>query len=287
MRAIAIAEDDIERSRQIRRLVDSNPTGGGCESRWGGTSEIPRVLVQYWHSASRIPNDVERCLSSWDVLRDAGFSRLLFHDESAREFLHRHFERRYLAAFDACPHPAMRCDLFRLCYLVARGGFYVDADEKYLGVGVDHLVADDRLKLQPLCYDPAARAMVKWSDVLATRKAPSNWIYYVNNNPLIARPGHPVLALALDRAIRNLLERNPARLRDIQSTTGPGNLSASLVAYALTSCDGPSPNFVLLNDWDLTSSTAWDLSYRRDARNWRTWMRMAPDDPALDALLDD
>jgi hypothetical protein len=28
-----------------------------------------------------------------------------------------------------------------------------------------------------------------------------DWIYYVNNNPLIAPPGHPVLRLALDRAV--------------------------------------------------------------------------------------
>lgn len=285
-RAVALAEDDFERSRYIRRRAHSGLALSGGDRDTPGTLGIPRVLVQYWNSARHIPDDVRRCLNSWDALRDRGLSRLLFDDESARDFLRDNLEGNHVAAFDRCPHPAMRCDLFRLCYLVTKGGVYIDADEVCLGTGLDHLIEDDRLKLQPLCYDSAARSMVRWSDALSAHEPPSSWIYYVNNNPLIAPPNHPVLKLALTRATCKVLGHEPRHTLDIQSMTGPGNLTASLVAYSISSGNAAGGHVVLLNDWDRISHTEWDLDYRRDSRNWRTWVRMAPERRVLQALLD-
>src|SRR5206468_3715503 len=44
-----------------------------------------------------------------------------------------------------------------------------------------------------------------------------NWIFYVNNDPLIAPPAHPVICLALARSTQLLLSHTGDR-RDIQST---------------------------------------------------------------------
>lgn len=277
-----MAENDVERSWHIRQLVGSTAALGGLEPTPRGASEIPRVVLQYWHSAKRIPDDVDRCMATWKSLQDASFDHLLFDDESARDFIQWNLGADHLAAFEQCAHPAMRCDLFRLCYLVAEGGFYVDADDVYLGVGVEHLLADDRLKLQPLCYDSLTREMVKLSELLATHSSPSHWIYYVNNNPLVAPPGHPVLIRALDRATQLLLRNAPAEARDIQSMTGPGNLSASLVAHHLSLGDADGLDFVLLEDWEQTSTTEWDLGYRSDDRNWRRWARSSSDHLRVD-----
>jgi len=150
-----------------------------------------------------------------------GYQRLIFDDTSARRFICDNFSSRHVEAFERCRHPAMRCDYFRLCYLVRLGGFYVDADEVYKGGECDFLFDDDRLKVQPLCYDTTTGEMVGAESFMQRQKAPPGWTYYVNNNPIIAPPDHAVLRSALARASQLLLEGSASRL-GVQSTTGPG-----------------------------------------------------------------
>ena len=98
-----------------------------------------------------------------------------------------------------------------------------------------------------------------------------NWIFYVNNNPLVAPPSHPVVLLALARSTQILLSSTDGR-PDIQSTTGPGNLTASLVRHAVASeLAGTARDFAMLPNWDTISVSRWPLSYRSDERNWRLW----------------
>lgn len=96
------------------------------------------------------------------------------------------------ALFDRCYHPAMQADYFRLCYLSVEGGFYVDADDVCLGTEINRLFDDGRLKVQPLCYDRASGTMVSIADFLRIGAYQPSWIFYVNNNPLIASKRHPV-----------------------------------------------------------------------------------------------
>ena len=229
------------------------------------------MVIQFWHDAGGVPKDVRDCLESWTPLVSQGFKRVFFDDCSARRFIFGRIGHRHAAAFDLCHHPAMRCDFFRMCYLVASGGFYVDADEDYQGGDYEPLFDDDLLKIQPLCYDRVTDSMID-VDVFAQGDEWSpEWTYYVNNNPIIAPSGHPILQMALARATRLILT-NPLSHMDIQSTTGPGNLTASLVAHSITAeCSGAARNFSLLKDWDSVSISRWPLSYRTDERNWRLW----------------
>jgi mannosyltransferase OCH1-like enzyme len=232
---------------------------------------IPKVIVQYWHDSDAIPADVRECLDSWEPLIKQGFMRSLFDDHAARRFISIRFGRLYVAAFDRCHHPAMRCDYFRLCYMFECGGFYVDADEFYQGADCQALVCDNNLKIQPLCYDQLTGAMVETAVFLGSRAHSPAWTFYINNNPLVAPPGHPVLRLALDRSTRLLLSSGRNQL-DIQSTTGPGNFTASLVRHAIDSdLGGKARDFTLLTNWDSVSVSRWPLSYREDDRNWRLW----------------
>jgi mannosyltransferase OCH1-like enzyme len=261
------AEEDAFRCQYMRRLVLENSAPASRLT----ASAIPKVIVQFWHDSEEIPADVRGCLDSWEPLVDHGFERAFFDDRSARLFISRRFGRHYLEAFERCGHAAMRCDFFRMCYLVALGGVYVDADELYQGGAWEPLFRDNLLKLQPLCYDSATGAMVK-ADVFARGDISSpEWIYYVNNNPIITPPGHPILRLALARSTRILMDHPTERL-EIQSTTGPGNLTTSLVAHAIASeGTGAVRDFALLTDWDSLSVSQWPLSYRNDERNWRLW----------------
>lgn len=260
------AEDHQLRSRYIQHLLHTpapRPTPSPL-----GLPTIPRAIVQFWHDLAALPADVEACLNSWIPLTNQGFTRVLFDDEQARQFILTNLGPRYSQAFTLCYHPAMRCDYFRLCYILVIGGFYIDADEVYQHTDCSHLFYDNSLKVQPLCYDMKADTMVHRDLFVEQRQSSASWIFYVNNNPLISPPGHPVVDLALQRATRILL--SSADRPDIQSTTGPGNLSASLVRYDISSkLSGRQPGIVLIPNWEAISISPWTLSYRNDDRNWR------------------
>jgi mannosyltransferase OCH1-like enzyme len=229
---------------------------------------IPRRLIRYWHDPRNLPPDVRACLDSWDRLADAGFEFHMFDDESGAAYIADHYGDHECAAFERCSHPAMRCDYLRMCFVLAQGGLYVDADDALLGDGWKHLFRDNRLKIQPLCYDIAAGGLAPAGDIWRPDLPTEDRVFYVNNDPIAAPPGHPLLRRALSDATAKLL--NDDRYPDIQSTTGPGNLTAALAAHAHElRLAGIPPDFELLRDWDSIAEMRWDLSYRGDARNWR------------------
>jgi hypothetical protein len=110
--------------------------------------------------------------------------------------------------------------------------------------------------------------MVPSKDIWSADLNTAHRIFYLNNDPMIAPAGHAVLRRALARSTDRLL--GGGARPEIQSTTGPGNLTAALVAHAreLALADLPV-DFEFLCDWDSVAETRWDLSYRRDERNWR------------------
>lgn len=263
---ISCAEDDDSRSSYVRSLVQNNhflsaPTLG-CQA------SIPKVIVQFWDDLNCIPKDVQECFKTWEPLVAQGFSRLIFDDRKARNFIFSNFDSTHVQAFDLCYHPAMRCDYFRLCYILSRGGFYIDADEIYQGMDINLFFNDARLKLQPLCYDLDTGSMIEPKVFMINKNHSPSWIYYFNNNPLISPADHPIICLALERATSILI--NSRKRPEIQSTTGPGNLTASLVRHSFSQeLLGAEKDFQILTDWGSMSISPWPLSYRNDARNWR------------------
>jgi len=263
-------EHEETRSRFIRQLtlqqmkVHDRPSAAPLCA----TGAIPRKLVRYWHDPGALPDDVADCLSSWDRLAGEGFELHMFGDASAAAYVAAVHGERGAAAFSLCGHPAMRCDYFRLCFILKEGGFYVDADDVLIGDGWRDLFADETLKLQPLCYDIPAGGMLPAADIWQADLPREGRVFYVNNDPLIAPPGHPVIRRALENATDKLLRRGPAP--EIQSTTGPGNLTSALAAHARElQLSGAPYDFRFLRDWDAIAEVRWALSYRWDERNWR------------------
>lgn len=235
-----------------------------------GQPPPPRVIVQFWDDSSAIPADVQECLDSWSVLEAAGFKRMLFDDVSAAHFIGEHLSDRHVAAFQKCSHPAMRADYFRYAFIFKAGGFYVDADDVYLGGPVDALVDDGRLKLRPLCQDVSTLAMLDARQAaIAEHETPP--VFYVDTTPLIAPAGHPLVAAALECATSNVLSANKSN-RDIQSLTGPVIFTACLVTHAIELEKARAPkDFQILTDWQTVAISKWPLAYRSGQRNWRIW----------------
>jgi len=232
------------------------------------SASIPRRLIRYRHDQSDLPDDVRACLESWNRLADDGFEFHMFDDISGTAYIASNYGDRERSAFARCSHPAMRCDYLRMCFVLAEGGLYVDADDVLLGEGWRSIFRDGKLKVQPLCYDIAAGAMMPSAYIWQSDLPADDRIFYVNNDPIAAPAGHPVLRRALRNATAKLLDDD--RFPEIQSTTGPGNLTAALAAHARElQLAGSPPDFELLRDWGSVAEMRWDLSYRRDARNWR------------------
>jgi len=94
------------------------------------------------------------------------------------------------------------------------------------------------------------------------------WIFYLNNNPLLAAPSHPILEQALENATEALERSVAGELPEIQSTTGPGNLTRSIADFARQQRE-TERTLLVLHDWEDVATSEWPLSYRCDARNWR------------------
>ena len=261
-----LGEDHRARSNYVRKLVQRSSETAQVPASY--LSPPPRRIVQFWNDLGRLPWDVGECMESWKRLEQRGFEHLVFDECSAREFIRMNLGSRYERAFDKCYHPAMQSDYFRLCYILTEGGFYVDADDVYRGAEIEPLFGDGRLKIQPLCYNISTDKMVAPS-VFANPGANSlNWIFYFNTNPLIAIRHHPILERALTNATTSLEREPQGQLPEIQSTTGPGNLTKTIFV-AVTGEDCLEEALLVLLDWEDIATSKWPLSYRSDERNWR------------------
>jgi len=248
----------------------------GVVQRTGEADPLPaaflrgprRTIVQYWDDLGRLPDDVGACIESWKQLEARGFEVRLFDYDGARELIASRLGPRYERAYLRCYHPAMQSDYFRLCYILVEGGCYVDADDVYKGPAIERLFDDGRLKIQPLCYDVETGRMIPQRAFTQPGAHASSWIFYFNNNPLLAVSGHPIIKRALANATAALERATSSGLPEIQSSTGPGNLTRSI--FELAQQDGAMCEALLvLRDWEDVASSQWPLSYRGDARNWR------------------
>lgn len=56
-------------------------------------SQIPKILIQYWHDSRILPEDVNSCVQSWDTwVEENHVTRIMFYDISARAFISKHFD---------------------------------------------------------------------------------------------------------------------------------------------------------------------------------------------------
>lgn len=259
-------ENHQARSNFIRGLVQRSDVPLAASSIF--IQAIPKRIVQFWDDLEQLPEDVHACIETWRKIEEQGFERLLFDKRQARDFIYQNLGLRHKRAFDKCYHPAMQSDYFRLCYVFVKGGCYIDADDVYKGAPIQYLFNDGRLKIQPLCYDTATHMMVPPEIFTKSGANEASWIFYFNNNPLISRSGHPLIEDALEKATSSLEKDVIAGLPEIQSTTGPGNLTKSIFDAANKKNEVEQDLLVLCN-WEDVAISKWELSYRNDARNWR------------------
>ncbi len=261
-----LENEHLARSNFVRELVQRSIGLAATPSLFA--EKIPKRIVQFWDNLDRLPRDVSGCMETWRKAEEQGVERVLYDKRQAGDFIFQKLGIRHKQAFDKCYHPAMQSDFFRLCYIFVEGGCYIDADDVYRGLEIQFLFNDGRLKVQPLCYDMATHMMVPPSLFARPGANASSWIFYFNNNPLVAVGGHPVIEHALNQATLSIENHLKNALPEIQSTTGPGNLTKSIFDIATRNRETERTVLVLSN-WEDTAKSKWELCYRNDARNWR------------------
>jgi hypothetical protein len=262
-----LSKDERNRSNFVRGLVQcTNETAPRLTAQFA--TKIPKRMVQFWDDLNQLPQDVSECMGSWKELEKSGFEIEVFDERAAKEFIRANLGSRYEWAFEKCYHPSMKSDYFRYSYIFVKGGFYIDADDVYHGVAVDHLFADGRLKLQPFCYDVSTAQMVSPAKFVKLGANQLSWIFYFNTTPLIAACNHPIVERALLNATAALEQDASGNLPEVQATTGPGVITRS-VFELLSEENYPEEIFLVAHNWEEASTSKWPLSYRNDKRNWR------------------
>jgi mannosyltransferase OCH1-like enzyme len=165
------------------------------DSRNHPTSPIPQKICQFWDAIP--PDDVQTLMASWLALNPT-YQYICFSDQQAQAWLEVEFGREVLDAFRRARIPAQKADIFRLAYLVAKGGIYVDADDRCL---------------KPLnsFLSPFATLAVHQEDYGS-----------IGNNFIASVPEHPVLMRALELAVV-AMRREDHDL--VWLSTGPGLLT--------------------------------------------------------------
>jgi hypothetical protein len=220
---------------------------------WHAAAGVPAVparlpLLQFWHDPEP-PADVLAVMQSWPRLNPA-LEPARFDEWSARGFLAAEGGSDLAALFDACHHPAMQADLFRLVFLHRHGGLYVDADER--------------------CRRPVPDLIGRMNNLAIAAPYSDELPFYVNNAILLAEAGSPVLALALEEARRGIAASLAAGKRpSIWNHTGPGALTRAIARHAAAG-GGASIGLIELRYLRSFSETADELAYKsQPGGDWR------------------
>jgi tetratricopeptide (TPR) repeat protein len=159
------------------------------------TTLMPRNIVQFWNE-KEIPIPVMKIMQSWKDVNPS-FHYQVFDDQSAEEFLDRHFSSDTVKAFKMANHPAMRADLFRLAYLYECGGICSDADD--------------------LCINPINGFIDAGLDLILLQEPTGT----IANNFLAVNSKHPFVQFALTNIVNNIVNKAGG----IWFVSGPGALT--------------------------------------------------------------
>jgi tetratricopeptide (TPR) repeat protein len=139
---------------------------------------IPPRIIQYWDKPIP-PQEISDLMRSWRDMNPQ-FGYLLFDDAAVLDLLRVKHSPEVVRAFVRAREPAQRADIFRLAYLATEGGYYADAD--------------DLCHANINAFVPPGATFVTYLEDYGT----------LGNNFIGAVPGHPVITLALRRAVESL-----------------------------------------------------------------------------------
>lgn len=225
---------------------------------------IPKHVVQFWDSPDP-PDDVRAAMDGLRAI-NPDFTFQLECDASARAFIQDHYGAEITALYDACPHPAMRSDFWRLCHLNLKGGIYIDAD----------VVA--RAPLTDITRGTDFRTLLSYS-------VGSPWC--LDNDVLIQEAGHPLMRHIMEtmfQRVRHVLETGS--FENVWVSTGPGAMVVGTMNWIARALHGHEIPFSGINRFlsiaglafvphpqvEQTLDTCAPFAYQNTDANWREFL---------------
>ncbi|GAB0115759.1 tetratricopeptide repeat protein [Acidisoma sp. C75] len=165
-------------------------------------SQTPRQIIQFWDKQEP-PPDVAWLMASWpNINPEYRYHR--FDLRSAAAFIAQRFPEPVSWAFHRAKEAAQKADLFRLAWLCAEGGVYVDADDR--------------------CTAPLQRIIPAHAQLVLYQEDHGT----VCNNFIAAMPGHPVIQRALQSVVNDI---NAGSGETVWFVSGPGALSRAFTHF--------------------------------------------------------
>jgi hypothetical protein len=168
---------------------------------------IPKVLYQTMSSTLLNTDRYKFSVQDWQRLNPE-YDYYYFDELDCRKFLEQHFDYKVNMAYNMLLPGAFQADLFRYCLLYINGGCYVDS------------------QVQPLL--PLSTVIEPEHEFVSAidKTSFSLWQGF-----LCCSPQHPVLKLAIDEAVENVLRRK--YFASALNLTGPNLLGMCLNKWLL------------------------------------------------------
>ena len=165
--------------------------------------KIPKVIIRT-DNFKEIPENMRNAMKSFERLNPE-YEFLYFDDVSCREFISSNYPERVVKAFDDIIPGAYKADIFRICYLLKKGGVYTDSGQ-ICSVPLRNFIGEND---EFICPED--------NGCTITRGHP-----HLYNAFIAATKNHPVLERCLSKIVENIENRDYSKT-DL-GITGPRTL---------------------------------------------------------------
>ncbi len=202
-------------------------------------ARIPPVIAHYWQGPEGPA--VPRARTRWAAMHPQ-FETRTFDEASAADWLKGAYGAGMRKRFLALSQPALRADLFRLCWLSQEGGVFADLDEY------------PRLPVTP--WLEGARAVFCVERGFGT----------IANNFIAVTPAHPICQRALEFALAAL---DTADAPYAWWHTGPAQWTRAVMTHRLEAPDDLSVRYLSQSDYCRRISTNLPYPHKHSPDHWR------------------
>ncbi len=194
------------------------------------TRKIPRIL-HFSYKSRCLPRDIARNINKWRETLPT--YSIFFHDDEAVERMFQQdwteFPRLHKAMRCVIYKGAMKIDVWRVLMLYKYGGLYSDIDNWPMKKFKERKIRSD----------------LSFFSLKDSWNRPSQWF-------MAAEPGHPIMSLAMNTIVENILGLPDITYPDVVFVTGPHAFKAGYEQFVRNGDDSIEHKIVFRNDQVVT-----------------------------------
>ncbi|PKH00964.1 glycosyltransferase family 32 protein [Paraglaciecola sp. MB-3u-78] len=195
---------------------------------------VPKKLIQYWDNLP-VPPDIASLHATWPAINPE-IDCEIFNFDKALQFILSEYGSEIADLFTLAAIPAMQSDIFRLAYIFAKGGIYVDMATR--------------------CKTPIEPLLHHSDKVVFMRK----WHGGIWNGMIIAEKQNPIVKTIWETVLDNIKHR---KYDDVWKATGPLSFNQTIdlagddTNYVIYPQNEMTQYFELVNDLEHKKNAHW------------------------------